>query len=128
MNKLCKKKMEQASGAEGKHCIGEIYGANSDLLNDEEFICKSLREAAMQSGATLLKIGSHKFHPQGVTAFALLAESHISIHTWPELQYANLDAFTCGSHTDPEKAFAVLKKIFEATSSHSKTIKRTYFG
>jgi S-adenosylmethionine decarboxylase len=120
--------MEQASGAKGKHCIGEIYGASSDLLNDEDFICSALREAAMQSGATLLKIASHKFQPQGVTAFALLAESHISVHTWPELQYANLDAFTCGQHTNPEKAFAVLKQLFKATSSHSKVIKRTYFG
>jgi S-adenosylmethionine decarboxylase len=128
MNKLCKKKMEQASGARGKHYIGEIYGANSDLLNDEDFICSALREAAMQSGATLLKIGSHKFQPQGVTAFALLAESHISIHTWPELQYGNIDAFTCGSHTDPKKAFSVLKNLFEATSSYGKMIKRAYFG
>jgi len=120
--------MEQALGAKGKHCIGEIYGASSDLLNDEDFICSALREAAMQSGATLLKIGSHRFKPQGVTAFALLAESHISVHTWPELQYANLDAFTCGQHTNPEKAFAVLKQLFKATSSHSKVIKRTYFG
>jgi S-adenosylmethionine decarboxylase len=128
MNKLCKKKMEQVAGAEGKHYIGEIYAANANLLNDEEFICKALREAAMQSGATLLKIGSHKFQPQGVTAFALLAESHISIHTWPELQYANLDVFTCGKHTDPKKAFSVLKKLFEATSSYEKMIKRTYFG
>jgi len=128
MNKLCKKKMEQVAGAEGKHYIGEIYAANANLLNDEEFICRALREAAMQSGATLLKIGSHKFQPQGVTAFALLAESHISIHTWPELQYANLDVFTCGKHTDPKKAFSVLKKLFEATSSYEKMIKRTYFG
>ena len=97
----------------GRHCIVELYGGNPNLLDSEEFINDALKEAAERSGATLLSLTSHKFEPQGVTALALLSESHISIHTWPELGYAAVDAFTCGKHTNPELACNYLKKAFE---------------
>jgi S-adenosylmethionine decarboxylase len=97
----------------GRHCIVELYGGNPNLLDSEEFINGALKEAAERSGATLLSLTSHKFEPQGVTALALLSESHISIHTWPELGYAAVDAFTCGKHTNPELACNHLKKAFE---------------
>ena len=97
----------------GRHCIAELYGGNPNLLDSEEFINDALKEAAERSGATLLNLTSHKFKPQGVTALALLSESHISIHTWPELGYAAVDAFTCGKHTNPELACNYLKKAFE---------------
>ena len=97
----------------GRHCIVELYGGNPNLLDSEEFINDALKEAAERSGATLLSLTSHKFEPQGVTALALLSESHISIHTWPELGYAAVDAFTCGKHTNTELACNYLKKAFE---------------
>ena len=56
----------------------------------------------------------HRFEPQGVTGLALLAESHISIHTWPESGYAAVDVFTCGDHTMPEQARAVLRDELRA--------------
>ena len=65
---------------------------------------EKLREAAQIAGATVLSVHSHKFTHVGVTAFALLAESHISIHTWPELGYAAVDAFTCGESMRTELA------------------------
>ena len=80
----------------GTHLIAELAGCDQESLNDEELLREGLRAAAQAAGATVLSVHSHKFTPAGVTAFALLAESHISIHTWPELGYAAVDAFTCG--------------------------------
>lgn len=108
----------------GKHCILELYRANSDKLNDEAFVRESLAEAARVSHATLLDIKTHPFVPHGVTGFALLAESHISIHTWPEHGYAAVDVFTCGTHTDPELACDYLARSFEAPSKHILTLDR----
>ena len=81
----------------GKHCVAELYGCETFILNDEQKLIELIKESVEKSGATLLKISSHKFEPQGVTIVALLAESHFSIHTWPEKGNIAIDAFTCGS-------------------------------
>jgi S-adenosylmethionine decarboxylase len=104
----------------GSHCILELYDCSKTLLNDANFIQRSLREAATQANATLLNEVLHQFDPQGITALALLSESHISVHTWPEVGYAALDVFTCGHHTDPEEACKYLIKVFQA-GRHSMT-------
>jgi S-adenosylmethionine decarboxylase len=70
--------------------------------------------AAAESGSTLLSLTSHHFDPQGVTALGLLAESHISIHTWPENGYAAADVFTCGSHCDPKRACEFLAEQLQS--------------
>lgn len=98
----------------GTHCILELYGCPSSLLDDPVLIKQSLREAAKQAKSTLLGEVLHEFEPQGVTALVLLAESHISIHTWPEQGYAAVDVFTCGRHTDPEKACLYLAEVLQA--------------
>ena len=108
-----------------KHCILELYRANSDKLNDEAFVREALVKAAEIAGATLLDVRTHAFVPQGVTGFALLAESHISIHTWPECEFAAIDAFTCGETTDPEKACKYLAECFNATGHHLSFIERS---
>jgi S-adenosylmethionine decarboxylase len=97
-----------SSDTVGKHCILELYGCDSVRLNDEAFLRDTITIAAKRAGATLLNLITHAFDPQGVTGLALLAESHISIHTWPESGYAAVDVFTCGDHTMPERACAVL--------------------
>lgn len=94
--------------AVGKHCILELYDCDCARLDDEAFLRDTITTAAKRAGATLLNLITHRFEPQGVTGLALLAESHISIHTWPESGYAAVDVFTCGDHTMPEKACAVL--------------------
>ena len=96
------------SDAVGKHCILELYDCQSSRLDDEAFLRDTITTAAKRAGATLLNLITHRFEPQGVTGLALLAESHISIHTWPESGYAAVDVFTCGDHTMPEKACQVL--------------------
>jgi S-adenosylmethionine decarboxylase len=88
----------------GKHCILELYDCDKTKLDDEAFLRTTITTAAKRAGATLLNLITHRFEPQGVTGLALLAESHISIHTWPETGYAAVDVFTCGDHTMPEKA------------------------
>jgi S-adenosylmethionine decarboxylase len=108
----------------GRHVIFELQDGKPYLLDNEEFIKDALREAANAAGATLLSIVSHKFEPQGVTALALLSESHLSIHTWPEIGYAAIDAFTCGDHTDPEAACRSLKEALGATRGKMKLIRR----
>jgi S-adenosylmethionine decarboxylase len=108
----------------GKHCVLELYNADRDKLNDEIFIRDSLAGAALDANATLLDIKTHSFSPQGVTGFALLAESHISIHTWPEHGYAAVDVFTCGVTTDPERACEFLAESFSAKSQHIITLDR----
>jgi S-adenosylmethionine decarboxylase len=92
----------------GKHCILELYDCDGNRLDDEAFLRDAITTAARRAGATLLHLVSHRFEPQGVTGLALLAESHISIHTWPESGYAAVDVFTCGDHTMPERACQVL--------------------
>jgi len=98
----------QVSDTVGKHCILELYGCDSARLDDEAFLRDTITAAAKRAGATLLNLITHRFEPQGVTGLALLAESHISIHTWPESGYAAVDVLTCGDHTMPEKACPVL--------------------
>lgn len=92
----------------GKHCILELYDCDPGRLDNQAFLRDTITAAARQAGATLLNLITHRFQPQGVTGLALLAESHISIHTWPESGYAAVDVFTCGDHTMPERACAVL--------------------
>jgi S-adenosylmethionine decarboxylase len=104
--------------AVGKHCILELYDCDSKRLDDEAFLRDAITTAASRAGATLLNLITHRFEPQGVTGLALLAESHISIHTWPESGYAAVDVFTCGDHTMPERACAVL--VAELSAAHHK--------
>jgi S-adenosylmethionine decarboxylase len=81
----------------GKHFLLNLYGCSSVLLNDEQFLIDLMENAAIASGASVIKTISHKFEPQGITGICLLSESHISIHTWPEEGKASLDVYTCGS-------------------------------
>lgn len=108
----------------GRHALYDLHGGNPNLLNDEEFIKKALADAADVAGATLLGLITHRFEPQGVTAVALLSESHLSLHSWPEYGYASIDAFTCGEHTDPEAACHSLKAAFESTHGSIRLVKR----
>jgi S-adenosylmethionine decarboxylase len=95
----------------GVHLIVDLHGAKR--LNDIEHIEATLRRCVEAAKATLLHIHLHHFQPSGVSGVAVLAESHISIHTWPEAGYAALDVFMCGS-ADPDKCIPVLREAFSA--------------
>ncbi len=92
-------------GVVGRHIYGNLYGCDSTLLNDEVVLTSIVREAVRVANATLMSIGAYRFYPGGLTIFAIVAESHISIHTWPEHGFATVDVYTCGDHTDPKAAF-----------------------
>ena len=108
----------------GRHCILEIYECDQSKLNDEAFVRTTITSSVKIAGATLINLMTHSFKPQGVTGLALLAESHISIHTWPEIGYAAIDVFTCGNHTMPESACEFLSKEFAAKKCSLKSIVR----
>jgi S-adenosylmethionine decarboxylase len=107
----------------GRHVIIELWGCG-DVINDAELVQSAMRRAVDAANATLLNIFVHEFSPQGVTGVAVLAESHLSIHTWPEYGYVAADVFTCGSTTKPEAAAEVLRIAFEATSADVRELER----
>ena len=95
----------------GVHLIIDLH--NAQRLDDIEHIEATLRRCVEAARATLLHIHVHHFQPNGVSGVAVLAESHISIHTWPEAGYAALDVFMCGS-ADPDSCVPVLREAFRA--------------
>jgi S-adenosylmethionine decarboxylase len=113
-----------STAAIGKHCILELYECSPAKLDDEAFLRSTITTAVQQAGATLLQLMTHQFQPQGITGLALLAESHLSIHTWPESGYAAVDVFTCGDHTMPERACAVLLDQLEARRHSLRSFQR----
>jgi S-adenosylmethionine decarboxylase len=94
----------------GTHLILDLWGAKK--LDDLEFMENSLRQCVDKCEATLLHIHLHHFTPNGgISGVAVLAESHISVHTWPERDFAAFDIFMCG-HAKPEEAISILKRAF----------------
>ena len=94
----------------GTHLIIDLHGAEG--LDDIGLVDRALRKCVDEANATLLHIHLHHFTPNaGISGVAVLAESHISIHTWPERNYAALDVFMCGA-AEPERCVAVLEEAF----------------
>ena len=91
----------------GKHVYGDLYGCRKELLRDKEFLVKTIVDAAREGSARILEIKSWVFNDgyDGVSVIALVVESHIALHTWPENEYATLDVYTCGEKTDPWRVF-----------------------
>ncbi len=107
-----------------KHILFTLKGCPYPLLDDETHIRNMLSNAASYGMCNLLDITSHKFEPCGVTAIALLAESHISIHTWPEKNMAVCDVFTCGENNLPDAISEYMYERMEATGWVGTQIKR----
>lgn len=98
----------------GTHLLVDLWGAAN--LADPDHIDRSLREAALAAGATILHSHFHHFSPNGgVSGVVVLAESHISIHTWPERDFAAVDIFMCGS-CNPYDSLPILKAAFQPES------------
>lgn len=94
----------------GNHLLVDLWGASR--IDDTHHIDATLREAALEAGATILHGHFHHFTPNGgVSGVLVLAESHISIHTWPERNFAALDVFMCGD-CDPMRTLAIFQKAF----------------
>ena len=95
----------------GTHLIIEVI--EGEGLDDQDRIESAMKDCVTECGATLLHIHTHRFSPQGVSGVAVLAESHISVHTWPEIGYGAFDVFMCGD-AEPRKAVEVLRRAFDA--------------
>ena len=121
---LCSLSNDQELSNQGKHLLLDLYRCDFDKLNDESFLRCTLNKAAKLAKATVLNLISNKFEPQGVTAIALLAESHISIHTWPESNYSAVDIFTCGQNMLPELASQYLIEALKAEEHSLRVIQR----
>ena len=121
---LSKSNNEPTLCHQSKHLLLELYRCDYEKLNDESFLRCSLNRSAKIANATVLNLISNKFEPQGVTAIALLAESHISIHTWPESNYSAVDIFTCGQNMLPELASQYLIEALKAEEHSLRVIKR----
>ena len=101
-----------------RHLLLELKICNEEVLDDLDFLKDCLNEAAIQSGATVVGESFYHFAPHGVSGVVNIAESHISIHTWPEYKYAAVDVFTCGEDVDPGKAVTLIIERLGA-QSHS---------
>jgi S-adenosylmethionine decarboxylase len=92
----------------GRHLLVELHDCDREALNNLDLIRDVMVKAAIDCGAVVLGSSFHRFSPQGVSGVVVIAESHLSIHTWPEFGYAAVDVFTCGTSVNPEKAAEVL--------------------
>jgi S-adenosylmethionine decarboxylase len=108
----------------GRHLIVELSNCNRRILDDARLLEEYLNEAVRRSGATIVKSVFHRYNPQGVSGVVVIAESHISLHTWPEYGYAAVDFFTCGGNVDPYRAHEYLKTKLEATQAEVRELSR----
>lgn len=108
----------------GNHLLVELYDCDSYKLNDLKRLESILEEAVRVSGATALKTSFHQFAPQGVSGVIIIAESHFTIHTWPEYGYAALDIFTCGETINSKKALDYIEKELKVKTVSVTEIKR----
>ena len=107
-----------------KHILFDLHDCPSDLLDSETHIRVCLWKAGKVCNSEVLDVGSHRFQPQGITGYAMLADSHISIHTWPEEGIAKCDIFTCGDKSLPELAVQFLSERLLAKKVTSNSFDR----
>ena len=112
----------------GRHVLAEIYECDSEILNDIHQVEKIMVKSALEAGAEIREVAFHKFSPQGVSGVVVISESHLAIHTWPELGYAAVDVFTCGDSVDPWVSCNYIKQQFAAQRMEAKEVKRGVFS
>ena len=107
----------------GRQLTIEYYSCAADILLSKDIVEKALLKAANDSGATIISSSFHDFKPQGVSGVVVIAESHFTVHAWPEHDYAAVDIFVCGN-VDPYKALSVIKKGFRPKKMQVVEVKR----
>lgn len=108
----------------GRHLIVEFAGCSQSVLDDTSLLEKHMNDSVRKSGATIVKSVFHRYNPQGVSGVVVIAESHFSIHTWPEYGYAAVDFFTCGDAVDPTRAANYMKEMLQASEISIKELRR----
>ena len=120
-------KEESIMNTLGRHILAEIYGCAEEILNNVHQIEQFMVESALESGAEVREVAFHKFSPQGVSGVVVISESHLTIHTWPELGYAAVDVFTCGDKINPWDACNYITEKFKAEHMTATEVKRGLF-
>ncbi|MGB0371112.1 MAG: adenosylmethionine decarboxylase [Opitutales bacterium] len=115
---------EKSHSASGTHVLAELNGCPEHLLNCPQTLDTELVSAAKGAGATVVSSHFHHFSPHGVSGVVVIAESHITLHTWPEIGYAALDVFTCGHPDLPLRIAQKIEKILGAQTSKIREISR----
>ena len=108
----------------GTHLLVELRDCNPAILKNLEEVRDALVSAAKEAKATIVDISFHEFNPFGISGMVVIAESHLSIHTWPEYNYAAVDIFTCGDVIKPEVAAASIIERFECKNPSMVEMKR----
>jgi len=108
----------------GIHLLIELWSCNRQKLDNLDYLETIMSQAAEIAGATVLKTAFQDFNPQGVSGVVVIAESHLTIHTWPEHGYAAVDIFTCGTVVDPWKAAGFLRQELEAAETDIRDFQR----
>jgi len=108
----------------GTHLLVELRDCNPKIIRDLAKVKNALVSAAKEAKATIVDISFHEFNPFGISGMVIIAESHLSIHTWPEYSYAAVDIFTCGDLIKPEVAASFLIKEFESRTPSIVELKR----
>ncbi|MFC5653722.1 adenosylmethionine decarboxylase [Paenibacillus solisilvae] len=108
----------------GRHIAVDVWGTEFEILNNIDFLRLIMVDAAKKSSAQVLSISYKKFDPNGCTILVLLSESHLSIHTYPEQEFAAIDCYTCGEKVDPKIAIDYLIDILKPDKIYSKTLIR----
>lgn len=108
----------------GRHLIVELYECDTKTLTDVGRIEDIMVNAAKAMKAHIVDVVFHTFSPHGVSGIVVIAESHLSIHTWPEHAFASVDIYTCGSNIDPWKAYKNLCRDFRAKNATALEMKR----
>ena len=106
----------------GSHLLCDMWKCS--LPDDIEVLEKLMIEAAVEAKSTILDVVKHKFYPTGATILILLAESQISLHSWPEYDYVAIDVFTCGKEMDPEAAISYLQSALNPQDMVIKKVSR----
>jgi len=108
----------------GRHLLVELHGCHPDTLKKVDVVKDILVGAARACGATIVDVAFHEFNPFGVSGVVVIAESHLSIHTWPEYRYAAVDIFTCGDVIKPERAVSYVASRFRCKAPSVVEMKR----
>ena len=108
----------------GQHVLAEFFECDSNVLNSLDKVEKHMVDAALECGATIVQKCFHMFNPYGVSGVVIISESHLAIHTWPELGYAAVDLFTCGEQCDPKVSYEFLKRKFNSTDAKYSQLNR----
>lgn len=111
----------------GRHLLLELFECDLNAISDLKFVKNALVEAAKRAQATIVDVIFHEFNPFGISGVVVIAESHLSIHTWPEYQYAAVDIFSCGNTLQPEVAAKYLTESLGAKRTSIVEIHRGLF-